>query len=147
MRVWLLAAAAGMALSACQWIPGTDQNVIADAKRQVSAQLRDPSSAQFQKVRAVRQKDGSTAVCGEVNGRNAYGGYAGFSDFAVHDFRVFLRSELNSFADTAEIKAQTEVIRAHTNLCIYKGATPEEFDAEIAASMKRSQEILAKSGG
>lgn len=39
--------------------------------------LRDPSSAQFRKVRT----DGKSYVCGEINGKNGFGAYSGFSEF------------------------------------------------------------------
>lgn len=51
-----------------------------DAKEAVAAQLKDPASAQFKDVRKVKDY-----VCGEVNGKNAYGGYVGFKRFFVTD--------------------------------------------------------------
>lgn len=59
-------------------VAGCDQ-AKRQAQEKVAAGLRDPSSAQFQKVE-VRK---SGAVCGEVNGRNGYGGYVGFKQFVV----------------------------------------------------------------
>lgn len=53
------------------------------AKIAVLSQLRDPGSAQFSEPFAVAEKDGSLAICGLVNGRNGFGGYAGASVFAV----------------------------------------------------------------
>lgn len=50
----------------------------AAAKKLVAASLRDPGSAQFRDVKSSGQ-----AVCGEVNGKNAYGGYVGFKHFIV----------------------------------------------------------------
>ena len=52
---------------------------IATAKRQVQRQLKDPGSAQFQDL--VEYKDGT--VCGQVNAKNAMGGYVGFEQFVV----------------------------------------------------------------
>lgn len=43
-------------------------------------QLKDPLSAQFRKVRVVPYGNGKV-VCGEVNGKNSYGGYVGFKPF------------------------------------------------------------------
>lgn len=51
------------------------------ARRAVADKLRDPSSAQFRNVRRVTADNGQLVFCGEVNGRNAYGGYAGFVRF------------------------------------------------------------------
>jgi len=47
-----------------------------EAKEAVAATLRDPTSAMFTDVRS----DGVT-VCGNVNGRNGFGAYAGASRF------------------------------------------------------------------
>lgn len=53
------------------------------AKRAVADEMRDPASATFQNVRRIMHDNGTTTFCGEVNGRNAYGGYAGFVRFEV----------------------------------------------------------------
>ena len=51
------------------------------ARQAVTDKLRDPSSAQFRNVRRIVHSNGSTMFCGEVNGRNAYGGMSGFQRF------------------------------------------------------------------
>lgn len=51
------------------------------ARQAVMDKLRDPSSAQFRNVRRIEHSNGSTMFCGEVNGRNAYGGMSGFQRF------------------------------------------------------------------
>lgn len=54
------------------------------AKRNISRDLRDPGSAEFRNVRTYRQHDPrERAVCGEVNAKNAFGGYAGFRPFVA----------------------------------------------------------------
>lgn len=47
----------------------------------VADTLRDPESARFRGVRVVREADGGNALCGELNARNAYGGYVGYEAF------------------------------------------------------------------
>jgi hypothetical protein len=47
----------------------------------VADTLRDPESTRFRKVRVVREADGSDALCGELNAKNAYGGYVGYAPF------------------------------------------------------------------
>jgi hypothetical protein len=47
----------------------------------VADTLRDPESARFRGVRVVREADGSDALCGELNAKNAYGGYVGYEPF------------------------------------------------------------------
>lgn len=55
---------------------------IENAKKAIADSLKDPSSAQFRNVRIVKYGDGSV-VCGEVNGKNSYGGYVGFKTFVA----------------------------------------------------------------
>lgn len=43
--------------------------------------MKDPSSTQFRRLQAVTLKDGTVRVCGEVNAKNSFGGYNGFSPF------------------------------------------------------------------
>jgi hypothetical protein len=71
--VRLLLILAALALAACE--PGIDVK----AKRVVSSKLKDPDSAKFRDLRS--------AICGEVNGRNGYGAYAGYHPFVF--FPVF----------------------------------------------------------
>lgn len=59
----------------------TPTRIRADARQAVVNKLRDPSSAQFRNVRRIEHSNGSTMFCGEVNGRNAYGGMSGFQRF------------------------------------------------------------------
>lgn len=47
----------------------------------VSVDFRDPGTAQFRNVERRNTDDGLPAYCGEVNGKNAYGGYVGFVGF------------------------------------------------------------------
>lgn len=59
-----------------------------DAKAAVAAILRDPSSAEFRNI-----KVGTGATCGEVNGKNAYGAYAGFKPFVYTDGVALIEPE------------------------------------------------------
>lgn len=52
--------------------------LVRDAQEAVRRQLRDPGSAEF---RDVRRCDKPNAVQGEVNARNGFGGYVGFTPF------------------------------------------------------------------
>ncbi|TPN04500.1 hypothetical protein [Mesorhizobium sp. B2-1-2] len=47
----------------------------------VKAMLKDPGSANFEFVLSV-QKGAGEFVCGKVNARNGFGGYAGFAPFS-----------------------------------------------------------------
>lgn len=61
---------------------GTPEDAIKKAQEAVANSLKDPGSAQFRNVRLKPYLDGQV-VCGEVNGKNSYGGYVGFSPFVA----------------------------------------------------------------
>lgn len=46
-------------------------------EEEVALNLKDPASAQFREMYQLR----SGTVCGEMNGKNSYGAYAGFTPF------------------------------------------------------------------
>lgn len=60
------------------WLDGLALGGTGPAKRLAADQLRDPSSAKFRKV-FVHQR----SVCGEINGKNGFGAYSGFTRFYV----------------------------------------------------------------
>jgi murein DD-endopeptidase MepM/ murein hydrolase activator NlpD len=60
----------------------TQEQAVEAAKQTVANALKDPNSAQFRNVRLTRYLDGNV-VCGEVNAKNSYGGYVGFSPFVA----------------------------------------------------------------
>lgn len=51
--------------------------------RGVANQMRDPASTQFRDIQAVRRADRRTAVYGNLNTHNAFGGYVGFRAFCA----------------------------------------------------------------
>lgn len=55
------------------------------AEEIVKQQLKDPSSAQFRNAFITTPADDTSQIsyCGEVNAKNAYGGYTGFKPFFV----------------------------------------------------------------
>lgn len=52
------------------------------AQDRVRAVLKDPESARFQNL-SIKTFEGERVVCGQVNAKNAYGGYVGFTRFAA----------------------------------------------------------------
>ena len=70
----------------------SDADLRVSAQMAVQAQLRDPGSAQFRDVIVVRQ-DSSTAVCGEVNAKNGFGGYIGYTSFVAIGSLVQLQTK------------------------------------------------------
>ena len=55
---------------------GCGEQAMEKGKEAAAQSLRDPSSAQFRNVTT-----NGNYVCGEINGKNAFGGFAGFSEF------------------------------------------------------------------
>ena len=58
----------------------SEADVVESAKVVVANKLKDPESVRFRNVRLVKFMN-EHVVCGEVNGKNSYGGYVGFSRF------------------------------------------------------------------
>ena len=62
--------------------PSADEKMIVEGKAAVASHLRDPGSATFRNLTLFKP----TTLCGEVNAKNGFGGYAGFEAF-VYDGR------------------------------------------------------------
>lgn len=127
MRAGLILGAA-LVLAGCGVIDGQDMR---DAKKRVANETRDPSSVQFRDVRYVRQVDGSRAVCGEINAKNAYGGYVGFESFVYIGHRTYLQQE------------GADAIRKYTRHCILNSKTDEEYKAYMEESDRELAAIMA----
>lgn len=69
---------------------------IGNAEYAISQQMRDPESAQFRDVSVHAVAGGEKVVCGEVNSKNGYGGYAGFQRFVATGRSSFLESQMES---------------------------------------------------
>lgn len=67
----------------------------------VRANLKDPESARFESLTAVKDAAGDTIVCGMVNAKNSYGGYTGKQQF----FGVFGPQGYFSVAGGGEAEA------------------------------------------
>jgi hypothetical protein len=78
-------------LAGCSGLNQPTEQILAAQKRELvlseklalapllAAGLKDPNAAQFKWMPVVlAERDGNTDYCGLVNGRNSYGGYAGF---------------------------------------------------------------------
>lgn len=59
-----------------------EKKLLASAISAVRDSLKDPASAQVRGARIIRTPVGRV-VCGEVNAKNSYGGYVGFTPFAA----------------------------------------------------------------
>ncbi|ECI2459025.1 hypothetical protein IU534_003211 [Salmonella enterica] len=85
MKKILLALVIPLVLAGCK--PG-EEKAISLAKSEVAANLKDPASAQFRNVKVSKMTDAEdghvvAVVCGEINGKNGFGAYAGFHPFFV----------------------------------------------------------------
>jgi hypothetical protein len=60
------------------------QSLTSLATQAVAQTRKDPEAAQFRNV-AIRDGGKTRIVCGEVNGKNSYGGYVGFRKFFVYE--------------------------------------------------------------
>ncbi|AXY31166.1 hypothetical protein [Klebsiella aerogenes] len=85
MKKLLLTLVIPLVLSGCK--PG-EEKAISLAKSEVAANLKDPASAQFRNVKVSKMTDAEdghviAVVCGEINGKNGFGAYAGFHPFFV----------------------------------------------------------------
>lgn len=118
-----VAALALLMLSGCDQAEGQAKKLVADS-------LRDPASAQFREVEKVLQDDGRYVVCGEVNGKNAYGAYSGFTGFIVDGHQVKMAPEVQ--VTVSDIQASTEFIRTQTELCIEPNVRRLTSQVELA---------------
>ena len=55
----------------------------ASVRKAMANQMKDPESAEFRDWHAFQSQKG-LLVCGEVNAKNSYGGYVGFTHFVAH---------------------------------------------------------------
>ncbi|HBY43163.1 MAG TPA: hypothetical protein DEH03_05665 [Brevundimonas sp.] len=94
------------------------------ARQAVVNKLRDPSSAQFRNVRRIEHSNGSTMFCGEVNGRNAYGGMSGFQRFEAGVDRT---GDASALIDGGEELNATYFEGAWNQFCGRIAGTPVQF--------------------
>lgn len=94
---------------------GTPEQAVQDAKQALADGMKDPSSVQFRNVRLVNYLDGQV-ICGEVNAKNSYGGYVGFSPFvasssAYHLYDNDKKHDLIASASNAGINVACTVVQ------------------------------------
>lgn len=88
----MLGAVAALLLAGCvnpntfetETKPIKDGKVVALAKTLVADRMRDPEATRFKnEFSAFQTKSGDYIVCGNVNAKNAMGGYVGYKQFFV----------------------------------------------------------------
>lgn len=102
----------------------SEAQVRAAGRRAVLDELRDPASAQFRRVRRIMHGNGTTMFCGEVNGRNAYGGYAGFVRFEAG---VRIEGQASAQVDSRDGMTGAYFGAAWNQFCGRIAGTPVEF--------------------
>ncbi|EEW40529.1 hypothetical protein HMPREF0484_3412 [Klebsiella pneumoniae subsp. rhinoscleromatis ATCC 13884] len=85
MKIIVVALLSLFFLTACK---PTEEKAIELAKVEISHDMKDPSSTQFRDViskKVGENDDGSIAmlVCGEVNSKNSFGAYSGYTPFVI----------------------------------------------------------------
>lgn len=110
---------------------------ISDAEAAVSAQLRDPDSAQFRDVRLVDQGRDGSAVCGQVNGRNGFGGYSGYEPFYVWQGTARIAP--------SDPEGAMDFARSYTAICV-EGDAAGDLERRIRAAEARLERSDAPEG-
>ena len=110
---WFVGAALAAGLAGCgseqseqDRLRSEDYELEIDARMAVSDRLRDPNSARFEGV-FVSRSSGLPVVCGQVNAKNAFGGYAGAKPF-------YFAGRVAVIADAGNVE---EFRTAWTDLC------------------------------
>ncbi|WP_278369843.1 hypothetical protein [Vreelandella titanicae] len=90
---------AGITIIIAALLAGCESGDVKIAKEAVANQLRDPESAQFRNISETANNLGMATVCGEVNGKNSYGGYVGYQRFVsqADGDNVYLENAWNTF--------------------------------------------------
>ena len=87
MTALSLLVACGPALTEKSTFAPSDAQLTA-AKTAAAYDLKDPGSAQFRNIRGIQATaetgKSATYICGEVNARNSFGGYVGFTPFVYN---------------------------------------------------------------
>lgn len=82
MKCFVFAAAVFAASAAAAQSGGGEKAFIRESQARIEAQLKDPGSVQYRNLFVSKQQgDDALFLCGEVNAKNAYGGYVGFRQF------------------------------------------------------------------
>ena len=53
-----------------------------ESKTDIKNRMKDPESIQFRNLREIKNSLNVQTLCGELNGKNSYGGYGGFRSFS-----------------------------------------------------------------
>lgn len=67
------------------------------AEQQIRSGAKDPSSIEFRNQQLHQKTEYGAAACGEVNGKNSFGGYTGYKGFVVteKDSKIYMEDSEN----------------------------------------------------
>lgn len=74
----------------------SDYSIEEDARERLAMHLKDSDSARFRNVRWMTSK----SMCGEVNAKNGFGAYAGYSTFYISGDVVWIDDDDMQLAST-----------------------------------------------
>ena len=77
-----------------------ERDLIYNAKKTVTASLKDPDSAQFRDVFFNETEKGGAVVCGQVNSKNSLGAFTGFQRFISNGQTTFLEEKYSDMGNT-----------------------------------------------
>jgi len=103
--------------------------------------LKDPKSAEFRNIKKVTKKsdaNSAPAFCGEVNSKNAYGGFTGFERYIVIDNLVILEKGGRVIYDVAKGDSSSERLARDTGLLLAK-LTFDNFELQA-----NNENLIAK---
>ena len=72
-----------MEIESIAFVERSDDEIIERIKENVRGELRDPDSAEFRRVNLTREEE-AIYLCGQVNAKNAFGGYTGFTKVFIN---------------------------------------------------------------
>ena len=90
-----------------------------EAKKAAADNLVDPASAQFRKIATYNE-----AICGEINGKNRMGAYAGFTPFVFNRATKVVVMRPESRSSSAAARSELDRCRANE----YSGSCQFEQD-------------------
>jgi hypothetical protein len=79
-----------------QTYPGSDTELLDNAKASVRANLVDPDSANFDAMRVISLTESKRIVCGLVNAKNRLGGYIGYQPFFYNGYAFIYHGDRES---------------------------------------------------
>lgn len=112
-------------LGGCQMIPGTAAYVDQEAETAVRDQLADGPAARFRNIHSAS----AGLVCGEVNAKNGFGAYIGFTPFA---YRANKKQAL-VYPSAMSTLDDAKTVTAFPEACLPKAPVPEPASPEVNA--------------